>query len=67
MWWILTAVSVAGVVLNARRARSCFVVWMFTNAGWVVYNVRLRAWELVALFAVYLALAVYGWFKWGEK
>lgn len=66
MWWILTVLSIAGVVMNAHRMRACFAVWMVTNTGWIVYNIRIAAWEPAALFAVYLALAVYGWFRWGR-
>lgn len=64
--WILTGTGVFGAFLNAAGRRSCFLLWIFTNAGLVVVNVCRHSWSDVALFSVYLFTAVFGWFSWGD-
>ena len=34
--WLLTALSLVGVVLNIRKQRASFGVWLFTNGAWAV-------------------------------
>ena len=36
--WIITALSIAGVILNIQKKRICFVIWLFTNASWCIYD-----------------------------
>jgi hypothetical protein len=36
MTWLLTVLSILGVVLNIRYDRRGFVFWMVSNLGWAV-------------------------------
>jgi hypothetical protein len=65
--WILTAFSLAGVVLNIRRNRICFFLWAGTNAGWTVVDSLHGIWSQAVLQAVYFCLAVWGIFAWKEN
>ena len=38
MTWILTVLSIIGVVLNIRKNRYCFLLWILTNAGWAMID-----------------------------
>jgi nicotinamide riboside transporter PnuC len=67
MLWFLAAVSIVGTVLNARQKRSGFLFWIAANSGWVVVDLRNGLPEQAALFCVYVALAVYGFFAWGRN
>ncbi len=64
MTWCLTVVSLIGVALNIRKRRECFLIWMFTNAGWCVYDGAIGAWAQAVLFGIYFVMAVWGWFAW---
>jgi nicotinamide riboside transporter PnuC len=64
MMWLLTAGSIAGVILNIKRKRSCFIIWGITNAAWVWVDLDAGLYAQAVLFAVYFALAVWGYFAW---
>ena len=66
MMWIVTIISIIGVILNAHKKRSCFIVWLFTNATWCVYDFSIGAYAQSALFFVYFVLAIYGLIKWKQ-
>ncbi len=63
--WVLTALSLLGVVLNIRKDRRGFALWMVTNASWAYIDFKSGLIEQAVLFAVYFLLAVWGWFNWG--
>jgi hypothetical protein len=67
MMWLLAAAAIAGVVLNNFRRRECFLIWMVTNATWMIYDWSLGAQAQAAMFGVYLGLSIWGWFQWGKK
>ena len=62
--WIVTAASLVGVTANIYKRRWCFVVWMVTNAIWVVYDLHKDAVPQATLMAVYFVLAVWGYVRW---
>ena len=62
--WIVTAASLTGTVLNIRRSRKCFVIWVVTNALWSTYDASIGAYAQSALHAVYTGLAVWGLIAW---
>ena len=65
--WILALLSLIGVWLNIKKKSSCFVIWLFTNASWTVYDFSINAYAQSALFLVYTILAVYGLYEWKYK
>lgn len=67
MLWLLTVLSIIGVILNIRKKRSGFVFWIITNGIWATYNFYKDIPEQGVLFVVYLALAIYGFIDWGRK
>lgn len=64
--WFNTAVAIIGTVLNAKQLRFGFILWMITNAIFVVYNLYIKSYPQAALFSVYFGLAVFGWISWGK-
>jgi nicotinamide riboside transporter PnuC len=65
--WILTALSLAGVILNIKKKKSCFIIWAFTNFSWAIVDFRAGLHAQSALFTIYFCLAVWGLIEWGRK
>ena len=64
---IATVLAIAGVLANNRRKRVCFAIWVISNSLTLVIHAQTGVWSLVVRDAVFLILAVEGWFKWGRK
>ena len=61
---ILTAASIAGVILNIRRLRSSFYIWSVTNLSWAAVDFYREIYAQAVLFLIYFALAIYGIWAW---
>ncbi|HUV63640.1 MAG TPA: nicotinamide mononucleotide transporter [Sedimentisphaerales bacterium] len=64
---IATILAVTGVVLNNRRMRVCFVIWLVSNALSCYLHVGAGLFSLAARDAIFSVLAVEGWLIWGKK
>ncbi len=62
--WGLTAISLAGVVLNIYKDPLCFWLWVFSNAAWAIVDWRRKIYSQAVLFGIYAVLAVWGIFAW---
>ncbi len=62
--WILTAISLIGVVLNINKKKSCFICWIISNACWAVIDFSAGLPEQGVLFSVYFCLACWGLIAW---
>ena len=56
--------AVWGVLLNNRLRRSCFVLWLISNAISAALHAQLGLWSLFVRDAVFFLLAIEGWRKW---
>ena len=65
--YIAGAVAIAGVVLNNRKLRACFLLWMASNAMSMWLHVVASMWSLSIRDGIFLMLAVEGWYRWTEK
>ena len=65
--WLVTVASLVGTVANIKRLRWCFLIWFVTNIVWTVYDWRLGAPAQAALGAVYVGLAVWGFYAWRKE
>lgn len=64
---VAVAMAVVGVMANNRRLRWCFVLWLVSNGLTLAIHVDSAIWSLAARDAIFIALAVEGWFKWGKS
>ena len=64
---ISTILAVTGVILNNRRLRVCFLVWMVSNSLTLIIHGHTGIWSLAVRDGIFLILAVEGWIKWGRK
>jgi len=62
--YIMTAVALAGSILNARKLRIGFVFWIVSNSYLIVRNLFIGEYAQAILFVVNTAIAVYGFIKW---
>jgi len=65
--FILTLLSLLGVILNIKKKRSCFFIWFFTNGSWAIYDYYIGAFWQGVLFTIYFGLAIYGIVEWRKK
>lgn len=65
--WLITILSITGTVLNIKKKRACFIIWIFTNFCLTIYNWHIWEPQQAALFFVYLGLAIYGLFSWRKN
>lgn len=65
--WITAAACVLGNVLVIRKNRWGFGLWMVCNSVLVWRNATIGENAQAALFAVYLALAAWGFWTWKSK
>lgn len=62
--WLLTGVSILGVILNIHKVRWCFYLWAFTNSCWAIVDFYYEIYAQAALFTVYFCLAIWGLLRW---
>lgn len=67
MIWVLTVLSLIGVVLNIKQNPKCFLIWMFTNASWTIIDFYKDIPAQASLFFVYFCLAIWGFRSWRRK
>lgn len=64
IYWATAALALAGVVLNIRKNKFCFLLWGFTNATWTFADATHGLWPQAVLQAIYFLLSVYGLMSW---
>ncbi len=62
--YIVTIISIAATIANAYKKRWCFIVWLFTNAFWCIYDFVIGAYSQSVLYAVYFVISVIGLRNW---
>jgi len=62
--WLLTVISLIGVVLNIHHRKECFYLWILTNGAWAWHNLIIKEYQQSFLFLIYFMLAIYGVIKW---
>jgi nicotinamide riboside transporter PnuC len=67
-WTIcVTIASLIGTIANIYKKQWCFIIWLFTNSFWCVYDFLNGLYSQSLLFLVYTGLAVWGLIKWRRK
>jgi nicotinamide riboside transporter PnuC len=60
----VTFLAVSGAVLNNRRLRACFWLWLVSNAASAAIHVAAGLWSLAARDVIFFALAIEGLLRW---
>jgi nicotinamide riboside transporter PnuC len=61
---ISTLLAVAGTVLNNRRLRACFPIWIVSNVMTLGIHVTAGLWSLAVRDAIFFLLAIDGLRRW---
>ena len=64
---IALILSVLGVILNNRKLRVCFLIWLVSNTLCFIIHISIGVWSLMIRDFIFTILAIEGWFKWGKK
>lgn len=64
--WAATLIALAGTVLNCKKIRACFYLWLVTNAMWFGWDMFQGLHSRALLDAVQFALAGWGIYEWGK-
>ena len=64
MTWALTFLSITGIVLNIKKFRASYVIWICTNAGWAIIDFSKGIHAQGALFVIYFFLSIWGLIEW---
>lgn len=62
--WTATAVALIGTILNVRKLRACFFLWLITNAMWFVWDILNGLPSRAILDLVQFGLAAWGIYEW---
>ena len=67
LMWLVTGASLTGTILNIKKKRICFIIWLITNSIWCIYDFKIGAYPQSALFFIYVILAIWGIIEWRIK
>lgn len=65
--WAITVLSIIGVILNIKKRKECFIIWVGTNFTWAIYDFYIGAYAQSALFGIYFLLAIWGLIEWRKN
>lgn len=66
--WICTILVLIGYFLNSHgKQKWAFVVWIFGDFGWIVYDYFIDNWSHATLSTAIIFLNLYGIFKQKKK
>lgn len=59
--------GVLGAVLNNRKLRVCFIVWVVANILSACVHIGVGVWSLLLRDIVFFVLAIEGFVRWRKK
>ena len=65
--WVMSAVALAGTVLNAERNKWGFIFWLVSNLYMTVRFTYIGEYAQAVLFFIYTVLAIRGIISWTQK
>ena len=65
--WTVTAVCLAGTILNVKKNIICFYLWSAGNVAWLTFDLWSGVYSRAVLDAVQLSFAVWGIYEWRKK
>lgn len=66
MEWSIMVLSLFATILNIRKQRLCFAIWVLTNAAWCAIDAFYGIYAQSLLHMVYFFLAIWGVFEWSK-
>ena len=65
--WFITFISVFGTILNVKKRKECFLIWIFSNSAFCIYDFMIKSYAQSFLWFIYVCISVWGIFEWRTK
>lgn len=65
--WIVTIISLIGSVLNAKKSKWCFYVWILANVLWLIYDIHIGLYSRAALDTIQTIICISGIIYWKKE
>lgn len=65
--WLVSCLSLLGVVLNIHKRVAAFWIWTGTNAYWAVTDFHAELYAQGMLMLIYFGLSIYGICRWSAR
>lgn len=65
--WFVTLVSIIGSILNAKKSKWCFYIWITANLIWLTYDIHIRLYSRAALDVVQTIICISGIIHWAKE
>lgn len=62
--WVLAIVCLIGNVLNVKKLRICFLIWIACNVVWIIFDATHGNYARVLLDSVQIGFSVWGFISW---
>lgn len=63
----VSIISMIACYFNIKQDKVCFIIWSFTNMGFIIVNILSKMYGQIPLWIVFTALNVYGYLEWSKK
>lgn len=65
--WFVTALSLSGNVLNIKKKRSGFVIWVIANILWLIHDIYTGLYSRAMLDIVQTGFCIWGIIEWNNE
>lgn len=65
--WVVTIISLIGSVLNAKKSKWCFYIWILANMLWLTYDIHIELYSRAALDVIQTIICVSGIIYWNKE
>jgi len=67
MNFMISIMAIGAIVLNVRKKRASFLIWIATNSYWCGHNFKIGEYSQAGLFAVFAIFSIWGFYLWGRE
>ncbi len=64
--WIAAVLSISGAILNAKKNRWGFILWIIGNVGWIIADIIYGMYEQIVVWLFLTATSIYGFREWSK-
>ena len=65
--WIFAAISIFGAILNAKKNKWGFIVWIMGSGCWIFVNIVCGLYEQIPVWIILGLTSAYGFVKWTNE
>lgn len=64
---LFSVISIVGAILNARKNKWGFIVWICGNFGWIAADIIYEMYAQIPVWVVFTLTATYGFRRWSRE